>query len=76
MNLQSYEHGLVVRIIAYDAFYSFSHCIFHIELGTQWIFLDPFSIIYFSSFLVTVLTKLVADIFSTTSSNYRVKHSY
>ena len=38
-----------------------------------WIFLDPFSIIYFSSFLRTILTNSTTNIFSTTSSNCRVK---
>ena len=75
MNLQRYEHGLVVRIIAYDV-----SIFLHSPLasstqtwGQQWIFLGPFSIIYFKAFLLTVLTNLATNIFSTTSSNYRVK---
>ena len=36
-------------------------------------FLTPFSIIYFSSFLLIVLTNSATDIFSMTSSNCRVK---
>ena len=75
MNLQSYEHGLVVRIIAYDVSIIIRSPISSSTQtwGPQWIFLDPFYIICFSAFLLTVLTNLVTDIFSTTSSNCRVK---
>ena len=75
MNLQSYEHGLVVRIIAYDVSIFIRSPIASSTQtwGPQWIFLDPFSIIYFSSFLLTVLTNSVTNILSTTSSNCRVK---
>ena len=75
MNLQSYEHGLVVRIIAYDVSI-FIHSPIESSTqtwGPQWIFLGPFSIIYFSAFLLTVLTNSTFDIFSMTSSNCRVK---
>jgi len=36
MNLQSYDHGLVVRSLAYDVaiFNSFAHCIFYMDLGS------------------------------------------
>ena len=75
MNLQSYEHGLVVRIIAYNV--SIFICS-PIASSTQtwrphWIFLDPFTIIYFSYFLLIVLTNSAANIFSMTSSNCIVK---
>ena len=39
----------------------------------QCIFIDPFSIIYFSAFLLAILTNSTTNIFSTASSNYRVK---
>ena len=75
MNLQSYKHGLIVRIIAYDVSIIIRSPISYSTQTwrPQWIFLDPFSIIYFSSFLLTVLTNLVTYIFSTTSSNCIVK---
>ena len=75
MNLQSYEHGLVVRIIAYDFSIIIRSPIASSTQtwGPQWIFLGPFSIIYFSSFLLIVLTKSTTGIFSTTSSNCIVK---
>ena len=75
MNLQSYEHSLVVRIIEYDvSIFICSPIVSSTQTqGPPWIFLGPFSIIYFSAFLLTVLTNLVTDIFSTTSSNCRVK---
>ena len=74
MNLQSYKHGLVVRIIAYDVSIIIRSPIAYSTQtwGPQWIFIDPFSIIYFSSFLLTILTNSMTDIFSTTSSNCRV----
>ena len=64
-----------VRIIAYDvSIFIRSPIAYSTQTwGTQWIFLDPFSIIYSSSFLLTVLTNLAIDIFSMASSNYRVK---
>ena len=39
----------------------------------QWIFIDPFSIIYFLAFLLTFLKNSMIDIFSMGSSNYRFK---
>ena len=75
MNLQSYEHGLVVRIIGYDvSIFIHSPIAYSTQTwGPLWIFLDPFYIIYFSYFLLIVLTNSLTDIFSTTSSNCRVK---
>ena len=75
MNLQSYEHGLVVRITAYDVSIIIRSPITSSTQtwGPQWIFLGPFSISYFLAFLLIVLTKLTTDIFSTASSNCRVK---
>ena len=52
-----------------DNYYKYMQCCCKI----QWIFLDPFSITYFSSFLLTILTNSMTDIFSMASSNYRVK---
>ena len=75
MNLQRYEHGLVVRIYAYDVSIIIRSPIAYStqNWGPQWIFLGPFSIIYFSAFLLIVLTNLMTDIFSTTSSHCKVK---
>ena len=75
MNLHSYEHGLVVRIIAYDvSIFICSPIAYSTQTwGLQWIFLEPFSIIYFSAFLPIVLTNSATDILSMASSNYRVK---
>ena len=75
MNLQSYEHGLVVRIITYNV--SIIICSPSSSStqtwGPQWIFLGHFSIIYFSAFLLIVLTNSTTDIFSMASFNCRVK---
>ena len=75
MNLQSYEHGLVMRIITYDvSIFIYSPISSSTQnWGPQWIFLGSFSIIYFLVFLLTVLTNSAAGIFSTSSSNCKVK---
>ena len=75
MNLQRYEHGLVVRIITYDVsiFIHSPIASSTYNWGTQWIFLGSFSIIYFSAFLLTVLINSMTDIFSRASSNCKVK---
>jgi hypothetical protein len=75
MNLQGYHHRLVARILAYDLpiFNSLIHGVFHVDLGSQWIFPDPFSRGSFSACLLTVRTNSTTDIFSSAFSNSSVK---